>query len=121
MTPDGRLHLAADVRDLQIVDSQGEDCGIVDDIELERTKAGDLVVTFLLVGPGAWRDRLPGWLLRLAGRVVGDRVVKVPWSDVEHITSRVTLARTAKELGLNRSEARAGALLPGIGTLGAPR
>jgi len=32
-----------------------------------------------------------------------------------------SLARTAKELGLNRSEARAGALLPGIGTLGAPR
>ena len=121
MTRNDRLHLAADVRDLQIVDSEGEDCGIVDDIELERSKTGDLVVTALLVGPGAWRGRLPGWLLWLVGRIVGDRVVKVPWSDVKHITSRVVLARTAKELGLNRSEARAGALLPGIGTLGAPR
>jgi len=119
VTPNDRLHLAADVRDLQIVDRDGEYCGIVDDIELEGKAGADLVVTALLVGPGAWRGRLPGLLLRLIRRVAGDRIVRVPWSEVKHITSRVTLAKTAGELGLDRSEMRAGAMLPRIGSLDA--
>lgn len=121
MTPNDRLHLAADVRDLQIVDRDDEYCGIVDDIELERNDRGELVVTALLVGPGAWRNRLAAPLLWLIRRIAGERIVRVPWSEVKHITSRVALDKTARELGLNRSEERAATLLPKIGAIGASR
>ena len=120
MTPNDNLHLAADVRDLQIVDVNHEYCGIVDDIELEGEAGGRLAVAAILVGPGAWQGRLSRPVLWLAQRIAGKHVVRVPWSEVKHITSVVTLARPAKELGLGKGEERAAKRLPRIGGRSAP-
>jgi len=115
MKPAGPLHLVADVRDLQIFDRDGECCGIVDDIELEGRPGGKLRLAAILVGPGAYRGRLPGWLYGPLARLIGDHVVRIPWKEVETIGSVVRLKRTAAALGLDRSERRAAAWLPGGG------
>ena len=119
MKPTDRLHLAADVRDLQIVDSEGQCCGIVDDIELEGKAGGELRVTAILTGPGAWRGRLSRPVLWLAQHIAGKRLARIPWSEVKHITSVVTLAKSAEVLGLTREEDKAAALLPRIGSVDA--
>lgn len=119
MTPQGRLHLAADVRDLQIVDCDGQYCGIVDDIEFEGKAGGELRVASILAGPGAWRGRLSKPVLWIAQRIAGKRMAHIAWSEVEHVTSVVRLARTAKALGLTREEDKAAALLPKIGSVDA--
>jgi len=113
MKPGDRLNLAADVRDLQIVDRDGSYCGIVDDLELAGRPGGKLMVAAILVGPGAWRGRLPGWLYRPLTRLIGDRIARIAWKEVETIGSVVKLKRTAAALGLDRSERRAAAWLPG--------
>jgi sporulation protein YlmC with PRC-barrel domain len=109
--PTARLRLAADLRDLQIVDADGCNCGIVDDIELDGKPGGGLAIAALLVGPGAYRGRLPAWLAWLVARLGGKRIVRVPWSAVARITSVVTLDRGAGALGLDRAEKRAERLL----------
>lgn len=115
MKPGGPLHLAADVRDLQIVDRDGEYCGIVDDIEFKGRAGGKLSLAAILVGPGAYRGRLPFWLYRPLTRLIGDHVVRIPWKEVETIGSVVRLKRAAAALGLDRPERRAAAWLPGGG------
>ena len=117
MKASGRLKLVSGVRDLQIVDSDGIHCGIVDDIELEGKPGGALKVTALVVGPGGYDKRLPRWWLALVRLVAGSGAVRVPWSEVEHIASTVRLASPAAKLGLNRAEARAGRFLPPVGGL----
>jgi sporulation protein YlmC with PRC-barrel domain len=117
MTPQDRIRLAADLRDLQIIDSEGACCGIVDDVELDGKAGGRLSIAALLVGPGAFRNRLPGSVLWLIHRIAGDRVVRVPWSEVKHITSVVTLARPAAKLGLSKGEDKAKRMLPRIGAV----
>lgn len=104
MTPDGTLKLLSEVRDLQIVDSDGLLCGICDDIELEEGPRHGFTIAALLVGPGAYRDRLAPWLYRIISRVAGTKVVRVPWSEVKTITSRIVLKRPGAELGLRRVE-----------------
>jgi hypothetical protein len=111
----GSLKLVAGVRDLQIVDCEDCNCGIVDDIELAGKPGGPLEVAALVVGPGGYSARLPGWAMRLVGWVAGRSAVKVPWDKVESATSVVRLTVTAKEAGLARAELRARRLLPGRG------
>ena len=113
MKPGGPLHLAADVRDLQIVDRDGHYCGIVDDIEFDGRPGAKLSLKAILTGPGAYRGRLPAWLYRLITRIAGARVVRIPWSEVETIGSVVTVKRTARALGLDKAERRAASWLPG--------
>jgi sporulation protein YlmC with PRC-barrel domain len=117
VTPSGRVKLLTDVRDLQIVDADGMHCGIVDDIELEGKAGGPLRVKALLVGPGGYAKRLPHWWMALVRLIAGDKVVRVPWSEIESITSVVRLASPAAKLGLGRAETRARRLLPPIGGL----
>lgn len=113
MTPNGPLHLAADVRDLQIVDSDGHYCGVVDDVEFEGKAGKKLRLKAILVGPGAWRGRLPGWQAWLAARFAGTRIVRIPWRELETIGAVVRLKRSARALGLDGPERRAAAWLPG--------
>jgi sporulation protein YlmC with PRC-barrel domain len=113
----GRLKLVSGVRDLQIEDSDGINCGIVDDIELEGKPGGPLKVKALIVGPGGYTKRLPRWAMAVVRLIAGDSVVRVPWSEVEKVTSRVHLASPAAKLGLNRAEGKAERLLPPIGCL----
>jgi sporulation protein YlmC with PRC-barrel domain len=107
------IEIALAILDHQLVDRDGINCGKVDDLEITGLTSGTPEIGAILVGGDAWRSR--GLLGRLAARF-GGRAVHVPWSEVESVTSVVTLKRTAAELGLNRGDvrwARVVAKLPG--------
>lgn len=108
------IKLLSEVRDLQVVDSEGRKCGIVDDIEFAGGPGRPLTVKALLIGPGAWKGRLPGWAYGLTRLIAGEAVARVPWTQVDHVTSRVFLRKPAAELGLMRTEARFAALFSRI-------
>jgi sporulation protein YlmC with PRC-barrel domain len=111
------IKVLAELRDLQIVDSEDQLCGIVDEVEFEGEPGKSLRVSALLVGPGAYRGRLPGWLAAIVRWIAGERIIRVPWQAVEHVTSRITLNRTAEDLGLNAVERRLAARFPKIPAL----
>jgi sporulation protein YlmC with PRC-barrel domain len=104
MKPEGYLKLVGEVRDFQIIDSEGRRCGIVDDIEFTGGAGGKLKLNALLVGPGAYRKRLPRFIAGLITAIVGDRVVRVPWQEVRRVTSVVELKRPAESYGLGKTE-----------------
>jgi sporulation protein YlmC with PRC-barrel domain len=97
------VDLALGILDHQLVDSEGENCGKVDDLQLKGLNDGKPEVEAILVGGNAWRAR--GRLGRLLARFAGD-AVHVPWSEVESIAEVVTLKRTAAELRLDRGDPR---------------
>lgn len=97
------LDIALGVLDHQLVDSEGKNCGKVDDLEIAGLNGGSPEVVEILVGGNAWRYR--GRLGRLAARL-GGNAVHVPWSEVAAVTEVVTLKRTAAELRLNRGDER---------------
>ena len=121
MKPTGRLHLIGEVRDLQIVDSEKENCGIADEIELEGKPGGKLRIKAILVGPGAYRNRLPGWMAWLVRLIAGDGLVRIPWEEVESIGSVVRLRCPAAKLGLSRADRRLKSRMPKLGVLDATR
>lgn len=98
------VDLGLGILDHQLVDSEGRNCGNVDDLELTGLTDGEPEVAEILCGGNAWRGR--GWLGRIAAALSGN-AVHVPWSDVEDVTSVVTLKRTAPELRLGRGDDRA--------------
>jgi hypothetical protein len=104
MRPSGPFKLVGEVRDLQIIDSDGRHCGIVDDIECEGQPGKELVLSALLVGPGAYENRLPKWVYALIKGIFGARVVRVPWTEIEHITGRVTLKKSGTSYELLQTE-----------------
>jgi sporulation protein YlmC with PRC-barrel domain len=91
------------ILDHQLVDSEGRNCGKVDDLEISGLDTGAPEVTEIIVGGRAWRSR--GLLGRLASYFSGD-AVHVPWSEVESVSSVVVLKRTAAELRLGRGDDR---------------
>ena len=97
------VDIALGVLDHQLVDGEGHNCGKVDDLEIAGLDGDSPEVVEILVGGNAWRSR--GVLGRLAARLSGD-AVHVPWSEVESVTSVVTLKRAADELRLNRGDRR---------------
>jgi sporulation protein YlmC with PRC-barrel domain len=101
---DGYLKLVGEVRDLQIIDASGRRCGIADDIEFEGGTGTQLKVKALLVGPGAYQKRLPRWLKRIAAKLVGKKIVVVPWTQVARITSEIRLMQDAKVYGLGQKD-----------------
>jgi sporulation protein YlmC with PRC-barrel domain len=110
---DGELDLGLGVLDHQLVDRDGRNCGKVDDLELTGLSEGEPEVAFILVGGNAWRGR--GVLGRLAAALSGN-AVRVPWSEVDEVSSVVKLKRSAQELRLGRGDDRAARLvrrLPG--------
>ena len=115
MTPDSMIKLVSELLDLPIVDSEGSYCGIVDDVELKGTR--ELRLKALLVGPGAYAGRLPGWAMDIVRMIAGDRVIRVPMDKVRTIGAAVKLDCRARDLGLNRSEAAAGRWIPHKGAM----
>lgn len=103
--------VAHEVLDHALVDAEGMPCGMVDDVELAGAPGEPLVVVALLVGPGAAQARLPRLVSRLARAMFGARRVRVPWDDVRTLGERVTLKRTAQELGLGAADRRVRRLL----------
>jgi sporulation protein YlmC with PRC-barrel domain len=97
------VDIALGVLDHQIVDSDGQNCGKVDDLVIAGIGSGSPEVVEILVGGNAWRTR--GLLGRLAARI-GGTAVHVPWTEVDSITSILRLKRPAAELRLNRGDER---------------
>ena len=110
---EGELDLGLGFLDHQLVDRDGRNCGKVDDLELTGLADGAPEVAFILVGGNAWRGR--GRLGRIAAALSGN-TVRVPWSEVDEVSSVVKLKRSAQELRLGRGDDRAARLvrrLPG--------
>ena len=106
MRRDDPLKLLSEVRDLQIVDNDGLNCGICDDVDLEGGPGEPLKVAALLVGPGAYTHRLPMWLSRAIASVAGQRITRVPWDAIDKISGRIYLAVTGESVGLRKTEDR---------------
>ena len=117
MKPSGRIKLVSELLDLPILDSTGRYSGIVDDVELSGSPGKPLRLEALLIGPGAYRARLPRWAFWLATRIAGNRIVRVPIARVDAIDSAVHLDCTAEIAGLHRSEHVAATWLPKGGAM----
>ena len=117
MKPDGPIKLVSELLDLPLLDMEGKYCGIVDDVELSGGAGRDLKLVALLVGPGAYSGRLPGWAMKLVAIVAGTRVARVPMDKVRTITDSVHLECPGRDLGLHRSETAAGKWVPRRGAL----
>jgi sporulation protein YlmC with PRC-barrel domain len=97
------VDIALSILDHQLIDSDGQNCGKVDDLEIAGLDGDSPEITEMIVGGNAWRSR--GLLGRLAARL-SRNAVHVPWPEVESVTSVVTLKRPAAELRLNRGDDR---------------
>ena len=102
------IDLGLGVLDHQLVDSEGRNCGNVDDLELTGLASGEPEVAEILVGGNAWSGR--GLFGRLAATLSGN-AVHVPWSEVDEVSSVVKLKRAAGELRLGRGDDRAARLV----------
>lgn len=98
-----QVDIALGILDHQLVDSHGQNCGKVDDLEITGLDSDAPLVVAIIVGGNGWRTR--GRLGRLAARLAGN-AVHVPWSEVASVTSVVTLKHPAAELRLNRGDKR---------------
>lgn len=117
MKPDGRIKLVSELLDLPLIDSEGKFCGIVDDLEFTGGPGKPLKLKALLVGPGAYSGRMPGWAMWLVAKTAGQRITRVPLHSITSIGSMVHLDRPASELGLGKSERAAERLIPHRGAL----
>jgi hypothetical protein len=117
MKPDGPLKLVSQLVDLPLIDKEDNWCGVVDDVEFTGGAGREAKIKALLVGPGAYRGRLPRWAFWLTGKIAGDRITRVPVAAVESFGATVRLNRTAEELKLWISEDRARRWIPRRGAL----
>lgn len=117
MTPDSAIKLVSELIDLPLFDVEGKYCGVVDDVELSGGPGKPLQLKALLVGPGAYAGRLPGWAMGLVRMVAGDRLTRVPMDKVRSIGTMVHLECPGRDLGLHKSETAAGKWIPHWGAL----
>jgi sporulation protein YlmC with PRC-barrel domain len=102
MSSEDPVFIAHRLLDEQIIDSVGQRCGRVDDIELRGNPPR---VTALLVGEGLYPRRLPAPIRPLARRLAGPErwgasAVRVPWEEVDEIDAAVHLRGKAEDHGL---------------------
>jgi sporulation protein YlmC with PRC-barrel domain len=117
MKPDSLIKLVSELLDLPLYDVEGKYCGVVDDIELTGGPGKDLKLKALLVGPGAYKGRLPAWAMWLVRKIAGDRITRVPMDKVHSIGAAVHLECSGWQLGLHKSERRAAEWIPHEGAL----
>lgn len=117
MNPSDPLKLVSQLLDLPLIDKNGNYCGVVDDIELTGSAGKETRLAALLVGPGAYAGRMPGWAMWLVRKVAGDRITRVPIDEVESIKNAVVLKTAAERLKLHRSENRVRGWIPHIGAM----
>jgi hypothetical protein len=91
MTVHVETHRAHELLDHEIVDAQGNACGMVDGLQIEGTGEQARVVA-LLVGPGAWLPRLPALPRVVARWLFGERVIRIPIEAVANVSEVVRLA-----------------------------
>jgi hypothetical protein len=117
MNLEGPLKLVSQLIDLPILDKDKRWCGIVDDVELSGGAGRETRVAALLVGPGAYRGRLPHWLYWLVEKIAGARIARVPPAEIESIGSAVHLKCSAEQVGLHRTEDKVRWWIPRWGAL----
>lgn len=117
MNPTGRIKLVSQLLDLPIIDCDERSCGIVDDVEFSGAAGKEARISALLVGPGAYRGRLPKWLFWLVRRIAGDRMARVPANQVAEIGSVVKLKSAGEDFKLHVVENRAATWIPRGGAL----
>ena len=107
-----RMDLVYRLLDDQLVDVEGRRCGRVDDVEFSGDVGGPPPrMAFLLSGSGAWHARLPRPLRALGARVfgtgtVGHDLIRVPWEEVDDVSTVVRLRGKARDLGLGQGDDR---------------
>jgi hypothetical protein len=99
--------LAGQVLDHELLDADDYPCGQVDDIEIDVAPGRPPTAKALLVGPGAWIPRLPGFVQPVAEKLFGREVVEVPWDEIREIAAKVKLRAPAIELGLGKADRKA--------------
>lgn len=112
MKPGASIKLVSQLLDLPILDSDGSWCGIVDDVEFSGSAGKAATIKALLVGPGAYRGRMPPWLFGVSSAILGDTIVRVPIAEVETISTAVQLKHPAAHLGLARGDEKARPWIP---------
>ena len=117
MRPGRPIKLVSQLLDLPLIDSDGRYCGVVDDVEFDGEAGKTLRVTALLVGPGAYAGRMPSWIMALVRLIGGSRITRVPFDAIRTIGATVQLKDSGKDLGLHRSEERAGRWIPRKGAM----
>ena len=117
MRPNDPIKLVSELLDLPIQDSEDRWCGVVDDLELRGSAGKETRIAALLVGPGAYERRLPGWTFWLATKLVGDRITRIPIDKVERIRNVVRLKCRAEEVKLHAVENRVRGWIPRSGAI----
>lgn len=101
-TPGRALDLNLRLLDRQIVDTDGRLLAKVDDLEIERTDSGDLLVTAILVGPRALGARLGGrlgrWVSSIAARVSDEPIPTIDVARVVDVGSAITVSLSPDEI-----------------------
>jgi sporulation protein YlmC with PRC-barrel domain len=111
-----RMDLVYRVLDDQLVDVDGRRCGRVDDLEFDGGLGDPPRLHAILSGSGTWHRRLPR-PLRKPGELIfgtgvsGRDVIRVPWGEVEDISSVIRLKAKARDLGLGQGDQRDAALI----------
>lgn len=111
------VKLVSQLLDLPIIDKDERWCGIVDDIELEGSAGKAMRFKAVLVGPGAYEGRMPGWLFWITRKIAGDRIVRVPADQIIEIGAAVKLKSRAEALGLHVVEDKVRAWIPRKGAI----
>jgi sporulation protein YlmC with PRC-barrel domain len=117
MKPDGAIKLVSELLDLPIVDKDERSCGIVDDVEFEGAPGKPLKLKALLVGPGAYKGRMPAGLSWAVRKIAGNRMARVPAGEVLEIGAVVKLKCAGDKLGLHTVENRVSRWIPRKGAL----
>lgn len=117
MRPSDPIKLVAELLDLPIQDKDGRYCGIVDDVELQGSAGKEMRIAALLVGPGAYEGRLPGWCYWFVRKIAGDRIARVDIGKVEQIRTVVKLNCRAEEAKLHSVENKVRGWIPKGGAL----
>jgi sporulation protein YlmC with PRC-barrel domain len=100
------IYFCADILEHELIDSDFQPCGKVDDIEIVAEDGQSMKVHAILAGPGAWGSRLPALVRMISDRIAGTKVVRIPWEEVKSIGSHIQLRSRAADLGLNESQRR---------------
>ena len=117
MKPTDKLKLVSQLIDLPLVDKDDRWCGVVDDVELDGRAGEEMRIRALLVGPGAYKGRMPGWLFWLVEKLAGNRMARVPIDQIDHISSAVHLKCPAEKVGLHVVEDKVRAWIPRGGAM----
>ena len=100
--------------DAELIDRDGWRCGRVDDVEIDGQPGSPAQLTAILSGPGAYSERVPRGMRRLASRLFGEDVVRVPWDEVGDIAEAVRLKRRREDLGLGSGDTAAASVVARI-------